>query len=41
VTFSEINSNNSDNNNYIEELKRKYKKKPTKTFVVNKGFYIF
>ena len=36
MTFSEINSNNSDNNNYIEELKRKYKKKPTKTFVVNK-----
>ena len=36
MTFSETNYDNKDNENYIEELKRKYKKKPTKTYVIDK-----
>jgi len=36
VTFSGNDYSNSDNNNYIEDLKVKYKRKKTKSFVLNK-----
>ena len=36
MTFSETTSNISGDNNYIQDLKKKYKKKPTNSFVVDK-----
>ena len=36
MTFSETNYDNKDNENYIANLKRTYKKKPQKTYVVDK-----
>ena len=36
VTFTETNYYDKDNNNYVNELKRKYKKKKTKPFVLDK-----
>ena len=36
VTFTETNYYDKDNNNYVNELKKKYKKKKTKPFVLDK-----